>query len=365
MAQKRYLKIILISIVSTIIVLILAFLVLMYSMKTTYHFYINETGEGLNGDLYQDSVFIGEVEDGYINIVFQTVYTGSLRLEIPIENGTADFYFDLSDDAINSKEWNFWIFSNDLSEAKVTSGGYPVSRESEGIFNGLNKERADKGIPPLKKDKRLENIAGEFALGLLNGSIDGDNLKTDSVSEKMIESKIFFYDQTFYWYNYTVDLSDSLSELYLGDLKADTAWLKYITSPYTTNFGVSIVCSETEKKCIAFGLFSQNALFFEDKLPMGYVTSVDIYTQLNWIWARNRSDSNVSISFSSTKPTDVYLVVSPSDYENIRLGTSAKEVFRMTSAAFNRDVLVKPNNTIVLRTKYEDIRYSLNITELA
>lgn len=350
-----------IGILVTLIILASIVLLAVYSQKVTLTFYVNESGEMLEGTLYQGNIELGKVKEGKIDLVWQDFYPGEISFFI--EGIETPFLFDLAIDSINYGSQEYYLQQYQIDDVSKGIEDYNLDRENELIVQKINEKRSANGAITLKVDSRLEEIADDFVKEYILGELDPVNIEIETLSLKLAQKKAFFVRIGDFWTYYDINSTMILSDYFVEAITEESSWFKeLIESPYT-NIGVVTRCDEN-KHCFTLALFSQNVLFFGDSLKYNYIQRHEPYYFIESNGHAIDYESNVSVSFSSTESMRVFLVPFPEDFEKIRTRDNVNEIFKTVSSKFQRNVTIKPNNIFVLDANSKATTYTLNISEI-
>lgn len=331
-----------------------------YSEKVTLTFSINETGEGLEGVLYQGGFELGDVKNGKIDLVWQDFYPGEISLFI--EGIETPFLFDLSIDSINYGSQEYYVYQYEIDDVSKGIEDYNLESENEEIIQKINEQRSLLGFKDLKSDSRLNDIAKLLAKRVVLEGLDRESIDYEMVSQEMVNKKIFFIDSTNYWYDYTISSNMDVSEEYFEEMNLVKFWMERFSSEHMTNIGVATECN-SEKRCFTLVIASQNKVFYENTLKNDYLSQHDIFYTLQFANVNINYESDVKILFNSNKNAIVYLLNSSEDYEKLLERRSYNKIFEMTSNNLSKDIKIKPNNTLVLHANSGDIKYTLEVWE--
>jgi hypothetical protein len=114
----------------TIIYILLGIFLLLYlvffykslvpeSKGFTFSFYIKETGEILNGELYINNTHIGNTENGKINIPFENLSITSFEFRTNHLGDFFNFSYDFSKDLLEEGEKDFLVYEEQLKSKKI------------------------------------------------------------------------------------------------------------------------------------------------------------------------------------------------------------------------------------------------------
>jgi hypothetical protein len=120
--MKKKTKIIVYSISGIFLFLLLAFLYIGFFYEYsefTFNFYVEETGEKLNGELFINDVSFGKTEEGKITIPVENLSITSFEFRTNYGEDSFNFPYDFSQDLLEWGEHDFIVYEEQLKPKKI------------------------------------------------------------------------------------------------------------------------------------------------------------------------------------------------------------------------------------------------------
>ncbi len=120
--MKKKTKIIVYSISGIFLFLLLAFLYIGFFYEYsefTFNFYVEETGEKLNGELFINDVSFGRTEEGKITIPVENLSITSFEFRTTYGEDSFNFPYDFSQDLLEWGEHDFIVYEEELKPKKI------------------------------------------------------------------------------------------------------------------------------------------------------------------------------------------------------------------------------------------------------
>lgn len=89
------------------------------SSKFTFNFYVEETGEKLNGELFINEVSFGITENGKIAIPVENLNIDSFEFRTTYGEDSFNFYYSFSQDLLEQEEQDFVIYEKQLKPKRI------------------------------------------------------------------------------------------------------------------------------------------------------------------------------------------------------------------------------------------------------
>lgn len=335
-----------------------------YSQKVVLNFHVNETGETLDGVLYQRGVELGRVVNGDVELIWEDYYPGEIEFQIEKGGSYYSFFFDLDQVDIENGGSSFYVFQYQIDDLDLDASSYNFKEIDSLIISSINEERNSNAVDSLIVDSRLEDIVSDVISEILFEDIYDNDYIDNFIIDEMLDKKIFFYGFDSYYYGYQLNSTMNISKEFLDSIYYEDFWYDKFISPYVENVAVVTECNSSNY-CLTFILVSQNSLYFalDEELRSDYLQAYDIYYLLESFGLEMDYPVNVTIILNSTKTIELSLVDSMEDYERILNRNGVKEIFQIRDNNIRKDVEIVPNNTIVVSADYGTTEYSLWIAE--
>lgn len=120
--MKKRTKIIIYSISGIFLFLLLAFLYIGFfyeSSEFTFNFYVEETGEKLNGELFINDISFGRTEEGKITLPVENLSINSFEFRTTYGDDYFNFPYNFSQDLLELGEHYFIVYEEQLKPKKI------------------------------------------------------------------------------------------------------------------------------------------------------------------------------------------------------------------------------------------------------
>lgn len=120
--MKKRTKIIIYSVSGIFLFLLSAFLYIGFFYEPsefTFNFYVEETGEELNGELFINNVSFGRTEEGKIKLPIENLNITSFEFRTTYGNDFFNFPYDFSQDLLEWGEKDFIVYEEQLKPKKI------------------------------------------------------------------------------------------------------------------------------------------------------------------------------------------------------------------------------------------------------
>jgi hypothetical protein len=335
--------------------------------KVSFHFYINETNNPLNGKMYLDETYLGNLSDGYIKIKLNDLHSGEVKLSGVSGTIPFNFYWQLTNVDIDSRNISFYLISSQLEDIRASKEGLNVQKEKDNLLRLFNEYFSTNNFMKVKNDVRLESLAEDIMNEVISSNISFETyFNNGNLENKLGARNIFFTNQMAFWNSELLHINSSFSEDVFDYWINSESTTNTLEKSFFSNLGTSIYCYNTNEEnpntnCIILTIITANGLIFKDwEGQSKYVYGVDIYDYLS---KQVRGTYNVSIVFNSTKNSDILLVKNYSDYKKYLQRDSVDEVFKVNTRSLDKSFSIKPDYTIIINPKDDDIVYDLSVKE--
>ncbi|MCD6547406.1 MAG: CAP domain-containing protein [Nanoarchaeota archaeon] len=270
----------------------------------TFKFYINETGEALNGNVYLNDEFLGATKNGELTIPKDEIYPGKIYLNGTYNNTQFSFEFTLKkSDLRNYTGANYYVFEKDIKDLTMDLSKIDTQKIVKHLFNNINDIREKHGIKKLVWNDKLADIAKKFAIDI---SI-GIGYKKD-ISERFVKEGVYYISNGYIYYTLNdfsaTDINDSfnLTEDYLTLSARNVVLDKNFDSA-----GIGVYCKQ--KECYIVAVFAQTEYTYNFELDEDYCK----FDFIRWD-TLPIEDVKTHITVNSTRDIDVYILEKDEDY---------------------------------------------------
>ena len=312
------------------------------------HFFVNETFEPLEGNVYNNDNLLGFATNGSLVTTIEKLRPGLISINGTYNNQAFEFFFEFPKDSLNYSGMNFSLHRNELNKAIFNASSIDIQKIESEIFDNINEERKTSGTNTLKWDTRIAQVARNYSKTLSIEGFAHKDLEGRSVGDRLRENKIF----------YTIVAED----LYMIEGLSDEGnmsraivdgWMKSPghRSPIVdrdrlfSDGGAGVYCEK--KNCYAVMVFAGLEHNQNIKLDHGYLTFVYLYDPSYPF----DFDVPVSIDISSTEYIDIYLVPGREQYNNFLKNNNINSISESKQVkTFSRKVTAKKGEGIIIQS---------------
>jgi uncharacterized protein YkwD len=314
----------------------------------TMHFFVNETGEPLEGNVYNNDNLLGHATNGTIFTAIEKLRPGLLSLNGTYENQPFEFFFEFPKDSLNYSGINFSVHISDLNKAIFNASAIDIPKIEREIFDDINEERKTSGTHILGWNSKIAQVARNYSKTLSIEGFAHKDLEGKDVGDRLKENKIF----------YTIVAEDLYMLEGLSDEgnMSNTIVSGWMNSPghrspivdrdgLFSDGGVGVYCEK--KSCYAVMVFAGLEHNQNIKLDPGYLTFIYLYDPSYPF----DFDVPVSIDIASTGYIDVYLVSNREQYNEFLKNRHINSIYESSQVrTFTRTVTAQKGEGIILQS---------------
>lgn len=286
-----------------------------YVRDSSYNirFFLNETGEPLEGNVYNNDNLLGHATNGSLVTPIEKLRPGLISLNGTYKNQAFDFFFEFPKDSLNYSGINFSLHRSDLNKAIFNASDIDIQKIEREIFDDINEERKVSGTNILKWNSKIAQTARNYSKTLSIEGFAHKDLEGKNVGDRLKENKIF----------YTIVAEDlyMLEGLSVEGNMSKTIVSGWMKSPghrspivdrdgLFSDGGAGVYCEK--KSCYAVMVFAGLEHDQNIKLDPGYLTFIYLYDPSYPF----DFDVPVSIDIASSGYIDIYLVSNREQYND-------------------------------------------------
>jgi len=312
------------------------------------HFFINETGEPIDGNVYNNNNLLGYAENGSLVTGIEKLRPGLISIKGMYNDQPFEFYFEFPRENLNYSGIEFSLHQSDLMKALFNASSLDIQRIEREIFDNINEERRAAGTNILRWNPQIATVARNYSKTLSVEGFAHKDLEGKSVGDRLKENKIF----------YTIVAEDlymleGLSNEENMSRTIVSGWMKSPghRSPIVdrdrlfSDGGAGIYCEK--KNCYAVMVFAGLEHDQNIKLDHGYLTFIYLYDPSFPF----DFDVPVSINISSTEYIDVYLVSGREQYDNLLSNRNLNSIIESKQVrTFSRKVTARKGEGIIIQS---------------
>jgi len=321
-----------------------------YVLDSSYmmRFSINETGEPLEGNVFNNGVFLGYAQNGSFTTNLEKLRPGLIALNGTYENNPFEFYFEFPSESFNYSGINFTIRENDLRKILFNASALNIPQLERSVFDLVNKERAKSGLKPLKWNDRIASIAKNYSKTLSIQGFHHKDIEGKNAGDRLKESKIFYTVAAENLYmieglNETVNISETAVNGWL-DSPAHRSPIMDRDGLFSDS-GVGIYCEK--KTCYAVMVFAGLERNENIRLDPGYLT----FLYLNDPSYPFDFDVTADVEIDSTADINIYIVSEREQYDNLVNNRDFQSILEEKQIRrFSRKIIAGKGQGIIVQT---------------
>lgn len=311
-------------------------------------FFLNETGEPLEGNVYNNDNLVGYTTNGTLVTAIEKLRPGLISLNGTYNDQPFEFFFEFPKDRLDYSGMVFSLYMSDLQKAIFNASDIDIQRIEMEIFDNINKERRTSGTNILKWNSKIAQVARNYSKTLSIEGFAHKDIEGKNVGERLKENKIF----------YTIVAEDLYMLEGLSDEgnMSDTIVSGWMESPghrspivdrdgLFSDGGAGVYCEK--KSCYAVMVFAGLEHNENLKLDPGYLTFIYVYDPSYPF----DFDVPVSIDIASTGYIDIYLVPNREQYNNFLKNSPVNSIYESKQVrTFTRKVTAQKGEGIIIQS---------------
>jgi len=315
-----------------------------YNMR----FSLNETGEPLQGNVYNNDNLIGYATNGSLVTAIEKIRPGLISLNGTYQNQAFEFFFEFPKDSLNYSGMNFSLHRSDLKKAIFNASTIDIQKIEREIFDDINEERKVSGTNILKLNSKIAQVARNYSKTLSIEGFAHKDLEGKNVGDRLKENNIF----------YTIVAEDLYMLEGLSDEgnMSNTIVSGWMNSPghrspivdrdrLFSDGGAGVYCEN--KSCYAVMVFAGLEHNQNITLDPGYLTFIYVYDPSYPF----DFDVPVSIDIASTGDIDIYLVSNREQYNEFLKNSHINSIYESKQVTtFTRKVTAQKGEGIIIQS---------------
>ena len=158
----------------------------------TMRFFVNETGEILDGKVLNNDNLLGYTENGSLNTNLERLRPGLIALNGTYQGQPFEFYFEFASGNLNYSGINFSVRTSDIKKVLFNTSVLDIPKLEGMIFDLVNNERRKSGIKVLNWNDRIAVIAREYSKTLSVEGFHHKDTEGRDVGDRLKIYKIFY-----------------------------------------------------------------------------------------------------------------------------------------------------------------------------
>lgn len=352
--------------------IILILFVVFIPFNIDFDFYVDETHEPINGDVYLGNEYLGQTQNGKISLDSSILYPGEISIKGTYNGEKFNFIFDLSREDIESLAVDFYVTQDDLQYLTFKSTDVNTEKIEDEIFKIINEERSKKGITVLKRSSILDEVAKDYS----NVMVEDDfyahtNPEGIGLHERLSSRNIFFFAATENLNYVPVDLDTNVAEeTVLGWIESPGHRVPILDTDdpiLWDHVGIGVSCVDrydpayeiTYPICYITAEFASFEAKYEDEIKNGFTQFIYLYDNdlgLNF-------DTEIRIDFSSNNNVDLYIVPNYKQYERFLNRAYYDTIVQKFNVNYYEETLtIKPEYGLIIDASDSSVKYDLSLT---
>ena len=357
-----------IGLLSITLILIIVFI----PLDMDFNFYVNETHEPIDGNVYLENEYLGHTQNGKMSIDSTVLYPGEISIKGTYNSEQFNFIFYLTREDIESYTMDFYVTQDDLDGLTFKSTDLDTKKIGNEIFKLINEERRKNGITELKKSPILEEVAKDHSNDMVeNDFFAHTNPEGMGVYERIYSRNILFFTATEnLYYMQVYPATNVAEETVSGWMDSFETRLSILdtddTAPYD-HIGIGVSCADvydstyetTNQICYITAKLASFEARDEGEIKKGFVKFIYLYDDdlgLDF-------DSEISIDFSSNDNADLYIVPNYKQYKRFLSGAYHDTIVQKLNVnSYEETLTIKPGYGLILDASDSSVKYDLSLT---
>lgn len=329
------------------------------SRSYTMKFAIDETGEPLNGNVFNNEKLLGITQNGSLDVDIGILRPGNIALNGTIDDHPFEMYFDFPRESLNYSGINFSVSKNNIKSIMFNASSLDISKIERDIFDRINKERQVAGIKPLKWNDKIAPIARNYSKTLSIEGFHHKDIEGNDVGDRLKNNKIFYIiaAENLYMIEGVTDSLNIGENVVNGWLKSPGHRSPIMDRDELFSDGAAGVYCE-QKTCYATMIFADLEKNEKIQLQPGYLTFIYVYDPtypFDFMVP-------VAIDIRSTESINVYIVSGKEQYDNFIHKGNYDVLYQSTGVKnYNTKIFATKGQGLIIESS-SDITADISIT---
>ncbi|MCX9083774.1 MAG: CAP domain-containing protein [Candidatus Methanoperedens sp.] len=315
-----------------------------YNMR----FSLNETGEALEGDVYNNDNLLGYATNGTLVTPIEKLRPGLISLNGTYQNQGFEFFFEFPKDSLNYSGINFSLSRRDLNKAIFNASAIDIQKIEREIFDGINEIRKVSGTNILQWNSKIAQVGRNYSKTLSIEGFAHKDLEGRNVGDRLKENKIFYtiVAEDLYMLEGLSDESNMSKTIVQGWMKSPGHRSPIVDRDgLFSDGGAGVYCEK--KSCYAVMVFVGLEHDQSIKLDPGYLTFFYVYDPSYPF----DFDVPVSIDITSTGYIDIYLVPDREQYNDFLKNSNINSIYEIKNVrTFTRSITARKGEGIIIQS---------------
>jgi len=158
----------------------------------TLVFFVNQTAERLDGNVYIMQDYLGKSAGGTLTVPLELLYPGVITLNSTYNNKEFTSLFEFTQEDLGKFKKEFVVDKKEIEDTFFDTSALDASIIEQAVFEQSNSERASLGLKSLRLDNKLSAIAREYSGQVVEGGFHHTDPEGKSVSDRLLENQIFY-----------------------------------------------------------------------------------------------------------------------------------------------------------------------------
>lgn len=377
--KKIKLIIVILSVVLILIPILFGILVLQYVVipdNVKINFYLNETNQILEGDVYfedyqsNDRTHLGRTKNGTLEYNYLNLYPGKIVFIGNYENMPFEYVYQFTKVDLDLRGVNYIVTPKNLEDLEFVLTTKEVEIIKGEIFKWVNEKRIKNNIEILDRNRKLDKVAQDYSRRM---QMEGFYAHTDpggyDIYDRLKKENIFFSTATEdLSLNYVYSDTEIAKEIVEGWIASPGHRIPIIDTdkpPTWNNIGIGLSCVKLNDTndfytCYSVAVFAGfNIKITNYHLKEDYVQLIELYPidlGLDFV-------TTATITFKSSRNAKLILTSDKTDFERYVDRENIKgEIFREIKVNnFHKEVNLNPGDSLLIHADNQRITYDLDV----
>ncbi|VVB95228.1 Uncharacterised protein [uncultured archaeon] len=318
-----------------------------YTSSYTMRFFINETGEPLDGNIFNNGNLLGHSLNGTFTTNIEKLRPGLIALNGTYDNQQFEFFFEFPEQNLNYSGIEFSVHTNELKSAIFNTSVLDIPELEHEVFSLINEERKKGGIKTLKLNDKISRIARNYSKTLSIEGFHHKDIEGKDVGDRLKENRIIYTVAAENLYmlsglNGSTDISRAIVNGWMESPGHRSPIMD--RDELFSDGGAGMYCEM--KTCYAVMVFAGMEHNENVDLGTGYVAFRYLYDPTYPF----DFDAPVSIDIDSSENINIYIVSGKEQYDNFLSNRNYNSILEIKQIrVFSRSVVAKKGEGIIIQ----------------
>ncbi len=313
----------------------------------TMRFFINETGQPLEGRVFNNGNQLGFAQNGSFAASIEKLRPGLISLNGTYDNQQFEFFFEFPAGSLNYNGMEFSVHTNELKSALFDTSVLDIPELELEVFSLVNEERRKGGIKTLEWNDRVARVARNYSKILSIEGFHHKDIEGKDAGDRLKENRIFYTVAAENLYmlsglNSSINISKNIVDGWMSSPGHRSPIMD--RDELFSDGAVGMYCER--KTCYAVMVFAGMEHDENIELNPGYVAFRYLYDPTYPF----DFDVPVSIDIDSSEYIDIYLVSGKEQYDNFLYNRNYESILEnKQTRAFSQKVVAAKGEGIIIQ----------------